>query len=266
MKKTFEEMLEDVLTRLRAQGGITETSPGSVARTFAEVILEEFSPFYDELDLAKAMGFVSTAQGAYLDLVAELINCVRLPEESDMDYRARIVNWVSVQQNANLTSLRIQVLQIDGVADVQFKRFTRGTGSFTCYVIPQVYPIENDLLTRVEAIVDEAAAYGMAAEIKTSEYKPVDINLNLIFTSKTTSLEREYIRNRVITNVGAYMKELNMGTSIIINEIVQRVMETSDQILDMEIKELTIADKQYFIKNVVPSKEERFFLRKISVV
>jgi hypothetical protein len=265
MRKTKDEMLEDVLTRLRVQGGITETSPGSIARMFAEVMLEEFSPFYDELDLVTSMSFVSTSTGAYLDLVGELLNCVRQADESDDNFRARISNQVSVQQTANLISLRLKALQIDGVADAQFKRFTRGTGSFTCYVIPQVYPITNDLLIRVENVLDEAAAYGMNVEVKTSDYKPVDITLNLIFHSKSTSLERQHIRNKVVQNVGAYMKQLNMGSPIIINEIVQRVMETSDQILDMEFKQLVVGEKEYFVKNIEPSLEERYFLRKINV-
>ncbi|MEC2836258.1 hypothetical protein P9Z37_29100, partial [Bacillus thuringiensis] len=72
-------------------------------------------------------------------------------------------------------------------------------------------------------------------------------------------------RNKVVQNVGAYMKQLNMGSPIIINEIIQRVMETSEQILDMEFKKLVVGEKEYFIKNVEPSLEERYFLRKINV-
>lgn len=265
MRKSQTEMLEDVLTRLRTQGGITETKPGSIARMFAEIMIEEFSPFYDELNLASAMGFVSSSQGPYLDLMGELLNCLRDAGESDSNYRARIVNQVTIGQSANLTALRLKVLQLNGVADVQFKRYTHGTGSFTCYVIPQVYPISNTLLLQVEQVLDEVAGFGMAIEVKTSEYKPVDINLNLIFHSKTTALEREYLRNQVIVNVTAYMKSLNMGSAIIMNEIVQRVMETSEQILDMEFKQLMIDEKEYFIKNVEPSAEERYFLRKINI-
>ncbi|ARO21531.1 hypothetical protein B2J90_29505 (plasmid) [Bacillus tropicus] len=265
MRKSKNEMLEAVLTRLRTEGGITETSPGSIARMFSEVMIEEFSPFYDELELIIQMGFISTSTGGYLDLIGELLNCTRDGDESDDNYRARISNQVSVEQNANLIAIRLKTLRIDGVADAQFKRFTRGTGSFTCYVTPQVYPIENDLLTRVESVIDEVAAYGMNVEVKTSEYNPVDITLNLIFHSKTTTLERQHIRNKVIQNVGAYMKQLNMGSPIIINEIIQRVMETSDQILDMEFKKLVVNEKEYFIKNVEPSLEERYFLRKINV-
>ena len=128
MRKSKDEMLEAVLTRLRTEGGITETSPGSIARMFAEVMIEEFSPFYDELDLITKMGFISTSTGGYLDLIGELLNCTRDGDESDDNYRARISNQVSVEQSANLIAIRLKTLRIDGVADAQFKRFTRGTG------------------------------------------------------------------------------------------------------------------------------------------
>lgn len=265
MRKSKDEILESVLERLRSQGGITETSPGSIARMFAEVIIEEFNPLYDEIDLMVAMSFLSTAKNSYLDLIGELLNCPRLNLESDEEYRARIANQVTVLQSANLIALRLKTLQIEGVADVQFKRYTHGTGSFTCYVIPQVYPITNDLLIRVEETVNEVAGYGMGIEVKVSDYSPVDIDLHLIFRSNSTSLERQHIRNKVISNVTSYMKELNTGSPIIINEIVQRVMETSDQILDMEIKRIVVNEKEYFIKNIEPYLEEQYILRKISV-
>lgn len=76
----------------------------------------------------------------------------------------------------------------------------------------------------------------------------MDITLNLIFHSKTTSLERQHIRNKVVQNVGAYMKQLNMGSPIIINEIIQRVMETSEQILDMEFKNLLLVKKNISLR------------------
>ncbi|MEK1829020.1 baseplate J/gp47 family protein [Priestia megaterium] len=266
MRKSTDEMLESVLSRLRTQAGITETSPGSIARMFSEIIVEEFGPFYSELDIVAAMSYVSTATGTYLELIGELLNCARLEDETDDNYRARISNQVSVQQSANIIALRLKVLQLDGVADAQFKRFTQGAGSFTCYVIPQVYPVTNDVLIRVEDTLNDVAGYGMGIEVKVSDYKPVDMTFNLIFKSKSTLLEREYFRNQVIQNVTAYMSNLNMGSPIIITDIIQRVKNASDQILDIEFKELVVGDKQYYIKNIEPSLEERYFLRKINVV
>lgn len=266
MMKSTQEMLEDVLVRLRSEGGITETSAGSIARMFAEVLIEEFGPFYGELDLAKSMAYVSSSQGAYLEMIGELLNCPREYLESDENYRARITNQVTVQQNANLTAIRLKALLTQGVADVQFKRYTHGTGSFTCYVTPEIFPIQNNLLARVEQVLEDTAAYGMAFDVKTSEYTPVDVTINLIMNTKSTSLERQHVRSQVQENITAYMNGLAMGETVIVNEIVQRVMETSSSILDLEFKQLMVGEKEYFIKNIEPSLEERFFLRKLTVV
>lgn len=265
MRKPKSEMLEDILFRLRTEGGITATTPGSIARLFAEVIVEEFDPLYDELDLMMSMAFVSSATNSYLDLIGELLNCPRNEDESDDDYRARIINQVSVIQTANLTSLRLKALQVSGVADVQFKRYTHGAGSFTCYIIPEVYPVPNDLLLRVEEALHEVVAYGMAYEVKISDYIPVDMDIQLIFRSNSTTLERQHIRNQVSGRVTSYIGELKMGDTIVINEIIQRVMEASEQVLDMKINRILVNEKEYYIKNIEPSAEEQYYLRKISV-
>lgn len=266
MRKTQQEMLESVLNALRSRDGITETSPGSVARTFAEVIIEEFYPFYEELDLMTTMSFVSSATGSYLDLIGELLNCTRNDsEETDGDYRARIINQVSVLQNANLIALRIKALQVSGVADVQFKRFTSGTGSFTCYVTPQKFPIDKYVLHQVETALEDTAAYGIDVTVKVIEETPIDLYINVIYHSKTTSLEKTHIRNQITDKITAYMSSLENGASIIMSEISKLIMETSNRILDMEIREIYVKDKSYFIKNIEASIHEKYYLRKLSV-
>lgn len=265
MRKTQQEMLESVLNALRSRDGITETSPGSVARTFSEVIVEQFYPFYEELDLVTTMSFVSTATGAYLELIGELLNCKRNEGENDVDYRARIINQVSVLQNANLIALRIKALQVEGIADVQFKRFTSGTGSFTCYVTPQEFPIDKYVLHQVETVLEETAAYGIDVTVKVIEETPIDLYINLIFHSKTTSIEKTHIQNRISDKITAYMSTLEKGAPIVINELSKLIMETSSRILDMEIREIYVGDKSYFIKNIEAPINQKYYLRKLSI-
>src|SRR5699024_9698699 len=154
-----------------------------------------------ELDLVTAMSYISSSSGVYLEMIGELLSCTREEGETDDNYRARISNQVSVMQNANMIAIRLKALQVPGVADIQLKRFTRGTGSYTCYVVPQVYPIDDNLLIRVEDALNEITAYGSYVEVKVTEYIPVDININLIFSSRAKSIEKEHIRNQVIGNV-----------------------------------------------------------------
>jgi uncharacterized phage protein gp47/JayE len=265
MRKTKEEMLEGILTQLTSRKGITETSPGSVARTFAEVLVDEFYGFYEELDAMMVMSYVSTARGTYLDLIGMLLDCTRNTGELDSEYRYRITNQVYVVQGGNLIALRIKILQLTGVADAQFKRFTNGAGSFTCYIIPEVFPIANDLINRVQSVVDEVASYGIYGEVKTSTAIPVDMNIQLIFANQTTNAERQTIRQQAVAKVERYVKNLGMGEAIIINEVIQQVMETSSKITDMQIYNLTVKDVNQYVKNVYPKAEEQYFLRRISM-
>lgn len=265
MRKTKSEMLENVLTSLVAKKAVTDTSPGSVARMFAETLIEEFYQFYEQLDAMMLMSFVSTARGTYLDLIGQLLACTRNTGETDEDYRYRVVNQVYVVQGANLTSLRIKILQVSGVADVQFKRFTNGAGSFTCYVIPESYPISNDLINKVQAEVDTTAAYGIYGEVKVSTVIPVDMDMNLIFTNQTTNAERQTVRQQVAAAIQKYVKGLQMGEAIIINEIIQQSMDISSKILDMQIVSLTVNEVNQYVKNIYPKTQEQYFLRRISV-
>jgi hypothetical protein len=265
MRKTKQEMLDSVLQSMMSRIGITETSPGSLARTFAEILIEEFYTFYEELDAMMLMSYVSTAANQYLDAIGLLLNCTRISGESDNDYRYRITNQVYVVQGANLTALRIKILQLSGVADVQFKRFTNGAGSFTCFVIPEVYPISNSLINAVQAAVDETAAYGIYGEVKTSTAIPVDISMQLIFAVQTTNAERQTIRTQVASAIESYVKGLAMGEPIIINEIIQQSMDISAKITDMTIYGLSVKDVTQFVKNVYPKPEEQYFLRRVSV-
>ena len=265
MRKTKQEVLDNILAQLTSRKGITETSAGSVARTFAEIITEEFYGFYEELDAMMLMSYVSTARDSYLDLIGALLNCTRNSGEADNDYRYRITNQVYVVQGGNLTALRIKILQVSGIADVRFKRFTNGAGSFTCYIIPEVFPIAADLINKVQAVVDEVASYGIYGEVKTSTAIPIDMNIQLIFATQTTNAERQTIRQQVVAAVEKYIKSLSMGEGIIINEVIQRTMEISSKITDMQIYNLVVKDVSQYVKNVYPKAEEQYFLRRISV-
>lgn len=258
-------MLNDILTTLVTKKSVTDVSAGSVARTFAEVLIEEFYQFYEQLDAMTVMSFVSTARNSYLDLIGQLLACTRNTGESDEDYRYRITNQVYVVQGGNLTSLRIKILQLDGVADVEFKRFTNGAGSFTCYVIPEQYPITNDLINKVQAEVDTTASYGIYGEVKVSTAIPVDVTIQLVFSNQTINAERQNIRQKVVASIENYVKGLVMGGPIIINEIIQQTMDASTKIIDMQIVNLSVSDTSQYVRNVYPKAEEQYFLRKISV-
>jgi uncharacterized phage protein gp47/JayE len=265
MIKTTSEVLADLQTRLSSKTDITNVDPGSVARTFLDVLSEEFYQFYSELDLSVTMGFVSTATGTYLNLIGQLLDCTRNAGETDDNYRARITNQVYVVAGANLTSIRLKALAVEGVKDLVFKQYTHGAGSFSCYVISESPQADRATLQAVQSVVDDTKAYGVYAEVLSPVLIPVELMVRLVFSSDATAAEKGTIRQNVSKALTDYANNLSMGESFILNEAIQQMMDVSPKIIDLDIYGLAVNNVQKFIGNLDCKWNERLLLDTLDI-
>lgn len=260
MKKTRQEILDDLLRRLQQDTSITNVDPGSIARTFCEILAEEFYAFYTQLELSSTMAFVSSANGNSLDLIGALLDCKRLAGESDTAYRARIVNQVYVIAGGNYTAIRLKALSIPGVRDVMLREYTNGAGSFSVYVITEDPKTTPSLLRQVQNVIDETKSYGVYAEVKTPVLIPLELMVRLVFSNDASANERASIRQAVTRNLQNYVNEIPLGDTFVVNEATQRIMETSSKIKDMDIYSLKVDGLNRFVSNVDSRWDERFIL------
>ena len=76
-KKNYTELVNQALSDLQTHTDVTNISIGGVARSMLEVINKQLSSYYGVLELNQAMGFVSKAEGYFLDLIGALLNVTR---------------------------------------------------------------------------------------------------------------------------------------------------------------------------------------------
>jgi len=76
--KTYSELMAQAMDDLEMNTDITNMNAGGVARTLIEVMNTQLAEHYTTLDVNQAMGFLSTADGYFLDLIGELLNTPRL--------------------------------------------------------------------------------------------------------------------------------------------------------------------------------------------
>lgn len=260
MKKSREQILNDLEYRLRTLTDITNTDAGSVARTFLEVLTEEFYEFYDELELTVTMGFVSTAAGRFLDMIGLLLNCTRVLGETDENYRSRIVNQVYVVAGANLTAIRLKALSVEGVRDVIFKEYSHGAGSFSCYVLTNDIQASRSILNAVEAAINDTKAYGIYGEVRTPVLIPVELMVRLVFSTDAGSAEKTTIRQNAVREVRNYIDSISMGEPLVINELIQRIMDTSTKVRDLDIYGMTIDGQSRYVTNASIKWDEKLIL------
>jgi uncharacterized phage protein gp47/JayE len=81
-RKDYGDLMKQSLQNLLIRTSITNQTVGGIARSLLEVVNLNLSQYYNVLDVNTAMGFVSTAEGYFLDLIGDLFNMDRLDSSS----------------------------------------------------------------------------------------------------------------------------------------------------------------------------------------
>lgn len=81
-RKDYGTLVRKSLDHLVTRSQITNQTVGGIARSIVEVISLNISEYYDILDINTAMGFVSSAEGYFLDLIGDLFNMKRLTPQT----------------------------------------------------------------------------------------------------------------------------------------------------------------------------------------
>jgi uncharacterized phage protein gp47/JayE len=264
--KTQDQILQGLLTRLQSNTKIVDVDAGSIARTFSEILAEEFYSFYTELDTTTTMTFVSTASGQFLDLIGALLNCTRTANESDANYRIRITNQVYVVAGGNQTALRLKALSVDGVKDVVMREFTNGSGSFSMYVITDEPETPVTILNAVKDAVAVTKSYGIYAEVKSPVLIPVDLKVRLILSDKVTDAEKSTLRQSAKQAIKTQIDNLGLGGSFVVNDIIRTAMNANARILDADMGALKVNGVNQFYKNFTANWDERIVIQTLEVV
>lgn len=106
IEKDKSEILRLALQKLQSETPITSIGPGSVARSLAEVLVNEIADFYATMDFNMSMGLISSAQGRALDLMGALYSVERkkLGQVASIDQEVGVFYfYVDSPQNENIT-------------------------------------------------------------------------------------------------------------------------------------------------------------------
>lgn len=264
--KSKQEVLDNLVLKLKRDTLVTDVDPGTIARALCDVLAEEFGDFYKELELTTTMGFVSSAQGNFLDMIGQLLNCNRATNETDSNYRSRIVNQVYVVAGANETSIRLKVLSVPGVKNIIMREFTKGTGSFTIYVITDELESPLTIIDQVESVVRDTKAAGILAEVKTPVLIPVELKVRLIFSDKVSDSEKASLRQSSRTVIKNYLDNISLGGQFVANEVVRQAMSVSDKIIDADFYSLKVNEMNQFVRNFQVGWDERIVVAKLEVL
>lgn len=252
--KSFNDISESSYKKLSSIG--LSTDDGSIVRLFTDLINGNISEFYEELEDKHSQVFLTTATDRNLDNIGLLLNCKRLSNETDNSYRKRISNQVMYLTAANETSIRLAILNIDNVKDVIMRKFTNGPGSFT--VIPICDDYSESMIGTVESVVNSMSSYGEKVIVRPPTEKLVKLNISLILNTALNDSERNELRVYVSKQISNYINSIRAGGSIIINELTNIIMNSSDKIANYNCNNIRINNKEVLFINQSSRWDEKF--------
>lgn len=231
-------------------------TPGSTTRLLLAIINSQFEEYYKKLEEVHLQSFLSTSSGEYIDMIGELVGCIRNNGESDINYKTRVSKQVTVLEKANMLSVKMSLLAVDDVQDVKLVPYTHGSGSFTAFIVTDTAEPSSGIIEKCKEVLEGVVAYGIRYNVEGPELIPVELGIKLIL--KNEEQAQGDIIEQVRTRVREFINSRDIGAELIFNEIVETVMATADTIYDMEVFEYKINGVRVLNSNQRCRNNERF--------
>lgn len=259
LDKTYEQIMNETLADLEGMG-IRDKSAGSVARLLLNAINKRLHTYYGALKVNHAQAFVSKAKGDYLDMIGQLLDCHRQPDEAadDEAFRYRITKQIQIVASANKMAVRLAALSVDGVQDVMMKRFTHGTGSYSVYVISEMAITPQSLLDSVQEKIEDVEGFGIRGEVFRPIVLSVEMKVRLIFNKTVPDLDRRLATAQAQDALQNYTNSRNVGQTLSTNDIKKLLQEIHPGIEESILFNYKIDNRPVLAVDQVPAWNERY--------
>lgn len=266
MEKTKQEIREEMLNNLAISIGVNITDEGSVALAIVDSVLDEIYHLYQELEYAKQQAYLSTSQGYHTELIAQLVGTERDTYETDDELKLKASNSVYRNAKGNRIAIEEAVMKVAGVADIDYRPYGAGTGSFVLYVYPQPEFNQLRLLDDVREALKDVVADGIYYEVKQPTEVPIGVSMLVQFDEEISIMERQVVRNTIQSSLRYYLNNLKRNEVLYINELIRSAMDANKHILDVSVLELTVNGVGKQVSNTFPANDERFISGDIHII
>lgn len=173
----------------------------------------------------------------YLDVANNSLRVVNVKsityaqnDESDNDFKYRIINSFTTNEAANQTALRLAALSIPGVSDAIIKEFAYGAGTCELIIVGQSAKVHNVIIEAVQEKVNQVKAMGTSVIVRGPREIGVELEVKLNFVDEITEDIKTATRTRVSENLKYFFDSTELGKTITFQQILQVILSTDSRI------------------------------------
>ena len=191
IKETFSDYVQDNI------------KDGSALDIFSAAIGNEIAGNYDEIEKNRTPHIWSSLKGEQLDWTGEWVNLPRKVGEIDENYRYRLKHGTKSNEASNTTAIQNALLDMQYSSNVDYEPFTHGSGTGTCYIIPNDYDETTIMkaLKEVSDTVKKVASPSLYVEYIIPTVRSV--KFQIIISAPGTDLD--VVKSNITTAISAYV-------------------------------------------------------------
>jgi hypothetical protein len=130
----------------------------------------------------------------------------------------------------NEATLRFELLQVPGIQDVVLERLA---GTFTCYVYAITPIAAASLISMVQDVLDTKTAYPITGTAVNPDLVGISLATTLTLPPGATQTDQDTATGQAIAAAQDYLNNLGVGQILVINEIADKILNSSPLILDV---------------------------------
>ena len=253
-----------ILGRLReSMSSGVSTMEGTFAGDILQAVAAELARIWSqEMDTVTQRGFLSTAEGEWLDAVCGNFGLSRKTGESDRELRQRALEWIRGRgASGNAADYEAWALSVEGVAAAGVVPLARGNGTVDVYYVP-AEGAEAGLQQRVQAFLEEQRPVG--ADVLAQEAQAVALNVTATVTLDG-SAALETVKQSFLTRLEEYLNGVRLksgGRLVSLNRIIGLLVsctgaaDVSEVRINGKAENLSLAAGSYARAGTVTLTEE----------
>ena len=215
--RTFEDIYTELKNKFYNNTKI-DISKGSVFDMIFKSVSYMLTEAYKVIEDNKKPYLFTTQSGDELDNTGEFLQCPRLANETDNNYKYRLMKWTQRNATGNLEAINEAIKTLSFSSSATFVPYTNGVGTATVYLIPYKYEEDyiKNALKKTENVIGKVVSPSSIIEYTVPT--PSKVKLVIYLDVKENS-DMNYIKREITTKVKDYINNLAPGSNLMLGTI-----------------------------------------------
>lgn len=186
-------------------------------------------------------------------------------QESDADFRTRIIKAVRTSPGGTQEALRFAGLAVGGVRDIRIRNAPYGLGSFEVLVVTEDVNLSERVVAAVTETLRKLRPIGCTMFIKQPELLTVEMDINATFKN-VRNLDKPNFARRIKIAVLRFLNTLTVGEPMVYNKLIQSILDSVEVVSDISFTSLKVSGSEILRRNYIPDEDQQLIPGNINVL